>query len=186
VGPPRGDLPGRRWTLATATAGERLLAHGVIYDAIVRAEAGARQAVLDALGRWSPGAMPSEDCRRMTADELRALAASGMSIGAHTVSHPQLPDQPPDVQARETVESRAVLEPLAGTPVVSFAYPFGAFDDRSAAAVRDAGFHYAFTCEARAVAAADDPWRLPRVDTQERVLDRFAARLARHFGMRAS
>lgn len=180
------DLPGRRWTLATTTAGERLLAHGVIYGAIVRAAAEVREAALDALARWAPGITPSEDCRRMTAGEIRALAASAMTIGAHTVRHPQLPDQPPDVQAREIRESRAALEQLTGAPVVCFAYPFGAVDDTAAAAAREAGLRFAFSCEARAVTSRDDPWRLPRVDPQERALDRFAARLLRHFEMQAS
>jgi peptidoglycan/xylan/chitin deacetylase (PgdA/CDA1 family) len=175
-------LPDRRWTLATGTAGERLLAHGLIHGALVGASGDVRRAVVDALETWSHGAAPSADCRRMTAEEIRALSAAGVAIGAHTVHHPLLPREAPEVQAREILESVAVLERLTGAPVVAFAYPHGAFDETSAAAVRDAGLRCAFTCEARAISATDDAWRLPRLDPRARSLDRFTAVVAAHLG----
>jgi hypothetical protein len=61
--------------------------------------------------------------------------------------------------------------------VTHLAYPFGAFDETTIAAAVEAGLRHAFTCEPRALATSDAPLRLPRLDPQAHVLDRFAARV---------
>lgn len=113
----------------------------------------------------------------MSAGELRALAGQGISIGAHTVHHPQLPRQAHATQVREMSDSRVTLERIAGVPVTHLAYPFGAFDETTVTAAVEAGLTHAFTCEPRALAAGDSPLRLPRLDPQEPLLERFAARV---------
>jgi len=67
-------------------------------------------------------------CRRygfMTRDELLELQSAGMTIGAHTLSHPILSRQEPERAYEEILQSRAVLESALGTEVWAFAYPFG-------------------------------------------------------------
>ena len=103
-------------------------------------------------------------------------------MGAHTVRHLCLPQQPFDVQVTEIAASREALERIAGIPIRAFAYPFGAFDDVSARAVREAGMEWAFTCDARCLTWRDDPLHLPRVEIQEPAPRRFAARVERAFG----
>lgn len=79
--------------------------------------------------------------------ELKQLAAAGMSIGAHTLSHPVLSQQPPELAWAEIVESRALLESITGKKVWAFAYPFGDSSSVSAqviAMVKEAGFAAAF------------------------------------------
>ncbi len=82
-------------------------------------------------------------------DELRTLASEpGVTIGAHTVSHPILSKQETGIAAGEISGCKAVLERRLGRPVRHFAYPFG---DRSAAGAREfrlawkAGFTTAVT-----------------------------------------
>ncbi|MBK5298378.1 MAG: polysaccharide deacetylase family protein [Vicinamibacteria bacterium] len=171
------DLPDGPRRLATTTPGERLFAHGLVYHAIVALPAAARDGVLAQVAAWAPGAAVDQKSRRMSAGELRALAGQGISIGAHTVHHPQLPRQAHATQVREMADSRVTLERIAGIPVTHLAYPFGAFDDTTVAAAVEAGLTHAFTCEPRALAAADPPLRLPRLDPQEPLLERFAARV---------
>jgi len=57
--------------------------------------------------------------------ELLQLASAGMTIGAHTLSHPMLSQSPPDLASAEIAESRSRLEAALGKPVWAFAYPFG-------------------------------------------------------------
>ena len=57
--------------------------------------------------------------------ELRQLAAAGMPIGAHSLSHPVLSQLPSPVAWKEIAESRSALASALGEPVWSFAYPFG-------------------------------------------------------------
>jgi peptidoglycan/xylan/chitin deacetylase (PgdA/CDA1 family) len=85
----------------------------------------------------------------MTAEELRELAAAGVEIGAHTVSHPDLASLGFDECRREMSESREHLETLLGVPVRTFAYPFCSYHAEAVAAARDCGFDLAATCGRR-------------------------------------
>jgi peptidoglycan/xylan/chitin deacetylase (PgdA/CDA1 family) len=57
--------------------------------------------------------------------ELRSLAEAGMSIGAHTLSHPILSQSGADSCWNEISESRHGLEQALGKSVWALAYPFG-------------------------------------------------------------
>ncbi len=171
------DLPGGPRRFATATPGERLFAHGFVYHAIAALPAAAREGVLAQIASWASDVMCDPECRRMSANELRDLAGNGISIGAHTVHHPRLPTLDHAMQVGEMADSRVALERLTGGPVTHMAYPFGAFDPTTMAAAAEAGLTHAFTCEPRALASSDALLRLPRLDPQEHVPDRFAARV---------
>ncbi len=69
----------------------------------------------------------------------------GFSIANHTLTHPHLDQLPIEQASREIRDGRARLQDLFEQPVSGFAYPFGAFDDAIAQAVRDAGHLYART-----------------------------------------
>ena len=75
----------------------------------------------------------------MKVDQIQALAAAGWEIGSHGLSHKDL-TTPPYTQMDEVVESRKRLEALLGLPVLSFAYPFGAYDDDALSYVHKAGY----------------------------------------------
>jgi len=83
----------------------------------------------------------------MTSDELRQLAAAGMTIGAHTMTHPILAQMPPGLAWQEIVNCKMRLESVLGKEIWAFAYPFG--DAASATAsvltmARRAGFEMSF------------------------------------------
>jgi len=75
----------------------------------------------------------------MDEDQIRALSASGWEIGSHGLSHTDLTTRP-DRQMDEIVESRRKLQARLGVPVMSFAYPFGAYDSDSLHYVHYAGY----------------------------------------------
>jgi peptidoglycan/xylan/chitin deacetylase (PgdA/CDA1 family) len=75
----------------------------------------------------------------MSEDEIRALYAAGWEIGSHGLSHTELTARP-ERQMDEIVQSRRRLEALLGVPVLSFAYPFGAYDSDSLHYVHFAGY----------------------------------------------
>lgn len=83
----------------------------------------------------------------LTRAELQQLAAAGMTVGAHTMTHSILSEMPADLAWAEIVECRARLEALIGKPVWAFAYPFGNASSVSPsvlAMVKRAGFVAAF------------------------------------------
>jgi peptidoglycan/xylan/chitin deacetylase (PgdA/CDA1 family) len=61
----------------------------------------------------------------MTSGELRQLAAAGMTIGAHTMTHPILSQMPPGLAWQEIVNCKMRLESILRKEIWAFAYPFG-------------------------------------------------------------
>lgn len=73
--------------------------------------------------------------------EIQNLEKSGLvEIGAHTVNHAYLKGLSKSTAEYEIRQSKAMLENLIGQPVISFAYPSGAFDLQAEKLVKDAGF----------------------------------------------
>jgi peptidoglycan/xylan/chitin deacetylase (PgdA/CDA1 family) len=84
--------------------------------------------------------------RMMTWVEVRELAASGLiEIGAHTVSHRELPGLPEAEAGEEIVASRRMLEERLQRTSASFAYPRGAVNETVRELVARAGFETACT-----------------------------------------
>ena len=79
----------------------------------------------------------------MSADQVRELAAAGMEIGSHTITHLRMPGADTDQLKAEVSESRTSLGELIGAPIRGFAYPYGSMDSAAQHAVRDAGYDYA-------------------------------------------
>jgi peptidoglycan/xylan/chitin deacetylase (PgdA/CDA1 family) len=78
---------------------------------------------------------------------LRQLAAAGMTIGAHSLSHPVLARASEELAWREISESRSVLEKALGQTVWAFGYPFGnaaTVTGRDLRLAERAGFRCAF------------------------------------------
>jgi peptidoglycan/xylan/chitin deacetylase (PgdA/CDA1 family)/glycosyltransferase involved in cell wall biosynthesis len=115
----------------------------------------------------------------LSVDQARQLGASGVSLGAHTRTHPVLPELPDEEAVhQEVVACRAELEERLGVPITVFAYPFGRQDERAVRAVGDAGYVGACTTAPRRVRPDDDPARIPRIEiTGQDSLVRFLMRL---------
>jgi peptidoglycan/xylan/chitin deacetylase (PgdA/CDA1 family) len=78
---------------------------------------------------------------------LRQLAAAGMSIGAHSLSHPILARASEELAWQEISESRNVLAKALGQTVWAFGYPFGTaatVTGRDLRLAEQAGFRCAF------------------------------------------
>jgi len=61
----------------------------------------------------------------MSAGQIKVLVAAGWEVGSHSRSHRDLTKLEPAVQRAEIVEARKVLQKATGSPVLTFAYPFG-------------------------------------------------------------
>jgi peptidoglycan/xylan/chitin deacetylase (PgdA/CDA1 family) len=110
---------------------------------------------------WKVDGRPGN--RLLNAGELREIHASGMEIGSHTVSHMRLTEAPDDAVRQELHQSKATLETLLGEGIDSFAYPYGAWDPRCEAAVRQAGYRYACTTRTGLALKDGHPLRLRRL-----------------------
>lgn len=69
--------------------------------------------------------LPPNGEKFLTWDEIKELAAAGITIGSHTCSHPNLRHLPLDEVARELSESRAAILRHVSQSEVPLSYPFG-------------------------------------------------------------
>jgi len=102
----------------------------------------------------------------LTWHEVRVLAARGVEIGSHTVSHPILSRIPETAAVRELRESKQRLEDVTGKPVMGFAYPNGQAADFSQAhvtALVELGYTHACSAVRGVNRPGSDTFRLRRI-----------------------
>ena len=96
---------------------------------------------------------------------LRSLAAEGVTMAAHTRTHPLLTRVDAEVMAAEVQGSREDLVRELGPVPPAFAYPSGAHDDDVVEAVGGLGFELAFTTIRGLVdLRRPDPLRMRRIN----------------------
>jgi peptidoglycan/xylan/chitin deacetylase (PgdA/CDA1 family) len=118
-----------------------------------------------ATNRWrSAGDRGIPELPLMHWNTLRDLAATGgVTLGAHTRTHPRLNRMGPSDAADEVLGSADSIRANTGCVVTDFAYPYGAISPGAVAAARSV-FRFACTTELRMVRPNDDPLLLPRLD----------------------
>ena len=148
---------------------------------------------LGVFGNWTlTNTQGTANARRfllLAASELRQLVAKGMTIGAHTMTHPVLANATEEWARREIVESRSVLESTVGQRVWALAYPFGnsgSVGPREVELAKAAGYSAAFVNVGGGFGADLPPLALPRVHvTSEMSLGEFDAHVSGlHRGLR--
>ena len=86
--------------------------------------------------------------RKLCWEDAREMARSGITFGAHTVSHPILTQMPLSDAVQEITDSKHAIEIELKCPVTLFAYPNGRsgdFNESIKQAVKEAGFCCAVT-----------------------------------------
>ncbi|MBF9143574.1 polysaccharide deacetylase family protein [Hymenobacter properus] len=115
--------------------------------------------------QWDVAADPTEPRSDiMSLEQKRAFVEAGWEIGAHTMSHPRLSALPPPKAAAEISQSKAALEAVLQTEIVSFAYPFGDLNEDVKAAVRAAGFALGVATDTGGLTIEDDRMQVFRVN----------------------
>jgi len=138
-----------------------------------------REAKVAAIEAAAAGTLPQD--LMMRDQDVRALRAAGMEIGAHTVTHPILTRLAPADARREIDQSRERLSAILGERVSFFAYPNGKPGQDYAAEhvdmVRDAGFTAAVSTAWGVASTNSDLFQLPRFTPWDRRPAKFALRL---------
>jgi len=149
---PRLDitLPDGPFTARTETDAEKNRAFDRLYW---RLRKGSEAVLLSAISELTAragidsAALVEREC--LPWETLRALSgAPGVTIGAHTLTHPMLAKHDAEFARREIAESKARLEAELAMPIRHFAYPVGdpgSAGPREFALAREAGFVSAVT-----------------------------------------
>lgn len=121
--------------------------------------------------------------RMMNASQIKQLADTGITIGAHTLQHPILKSIPPAEQQQQIEQSKAWLEQLLAKPVLHFAYPNGVegrdFDDTTVKLVQQAGFKSAVVTDWGYCTSKNNFFRLKRFTPWDKTKTMFHIRLIR-------
>lgn len=80
------------------------------------------------------------DPRLMNVDQLKELLGFGMTVGAHSRTHPNLLEIPEPRARDEIFGSKSDLERALGTRIDLFAYPYGVHHRVQVKLVREAGY----------------------------------------------
>jgi peptidoglycan/xylan/chitin deacetylase (PgdA/CDA1 family) len=111
----------------------------------------------------------------LTVDQVRDMHRMGMTIGAHTVTHPNLPSAGLTEAREEIRASRARLEEAIDAPVTMFSYPNGGaeryYTPELQRAVSEAGYASAATSRNGFADASSDLFALERIEVSERLPD---------------
>ncbi|KKO46895.1 polysaccharide deacetylase [Arsukibacterium ikkense] len=117
----------------------------------------------------------------MSPAQIQQLAATGITIGAHTINHPILQVLPAAEQQTEIVRSKQQLEQWTTKPVNHFAYPNGVFsrdfDETALQSVQLAGFHSAVATDWGVSDNHSSPFKLRRFTPWDSNQLKFHARL---------
>lgn len=117
----------------------------------------------------------------MRSSQVRQMSEAGMTIGAHTRTHPILARLSTDEAVGEIQGGAEDLRAITGREVPCFAYPNGKPEQDYAAEhvrlVRDLGFTAAVSTAPGVAGAHSDPFQLPRFTPWDRSSARYIARL---------
>ena len=121
---------------------------------------------------------PLDHTEFMTWAQVQALAAGGMDIQSHSITHPHLRTMAPDAAFKEIADSKATLEKRLGRPVVAFCYPFGEHNNAIVEMVKRAGYESAVTLASGYRQRTDEIYLLRRIRVSYHdALDDFVKRL---------
>jgi peptidoglycan/xylan/chitin deacetylase (PgdA/CDA1 family) len=157
-----GDLE-----LPLESESERLRARDLINQTLASMKEEDREAVFEQIADALRSPLrPSEKPEIMLSrEDISDMVAGGLAeFGSHSLTHPLLPLCNEEQRTLEVQGSRKALEQVLDRPVAYFAYPGGAYDEKTVQSVRNAGYEAAVTTSEGLVRAGDDLFFLHRVN----------------------
>lgn len=94
----------------------------------------------------------------MNVEQILEMHNAGWEVGSHSMNHLDLSKVNAEMARAEIVGSRKALEDMLGIPILTFAYPFGAFSKTAMNYVKVAGYQGAMG--ARGYASSQGKWNL--------------------------
>jgi peptidoglycan/xylan/chitin deacetylase (PgdA/CDA1 family) len=150
------------WAPGAPPATERQKAFLAIWDRLRTRTSEGLALALDELA----GAIdrdPGDPMKRpMTVEDAKSVPAP-IELGSHALTHRSLRALSSADKVQEIAESKRRCEAIAGSPVPSFAFPFGDADAECIRLVKSAGFECACITGERAVAPGTNVYALPRI-----------------------
>lgn len=180
------DAEGTRVSIPCATDVERRSAIRMLAKLFKSHSIPVRERLREQLRAAAGGALI--DSFMLTWDEVREMHRLGMTIGAHTVTHPNLPNAGSADAWAEITGSRKRIEDELSARVTMFSYPNGGAEHYMSAEVarmvQEAGFEAATTSWNGLAGLRSDVYALERVQVAERLEDLVFALEVERFAFR--
>jgi hypothetical protein len=96
-------------------------------------------------------------------DEVKEMAGSGITFGAHSVNHATLTNLEEAEARQEIAQSMKAIQEKLGQGATTFAYPDGRFNGRIAELVKESGFAGAVTTIPDWITPQTNPYQLGRI-----------------------
>ncbi|MFD0695559.1 polysaccharide deacetylase family protein [Paenibacillus sp. GCM10027628] len=109
----------------------------------------------------SPGAIGQPDY--LNWEQVKDMHKAGWTIQPHGMTHPYLSKLTAEKQKEEIMEARRQIEKQLGTKADVFCYPYGDFNSKTLAILKEVGFRYAFTIEQGRTTSSQKPLQLKRI-----------------------
>lgn len=107
---------------------------------------------------------PEKQFNLMSDEEIKEMQDSGIiEFGVHTLNHPRLSQLSSEEIAYEIKESQKRIEEKLGVKTLSFAYPYGDFDERAKKIARESGFEFVVATDRGSVCLSDDLGEIRRI-----------------------
>ena len=115
------------------------------------------------------------ELKMMRKEMIREMSDYGIEFGGHTRTHVDLTrlnesfgqeKTPIEKLTDEIAGCKKDVEEITGKPTISFAYPFGAHNDETLQAVRDAGYKYGITTIFGPKKWQEDLMRIRRIEVR--------------------
>ena len=169
-------------TWPCADDADRVASIGGLLDRLKYLPQAERQALVDRIAEHV--GLSAHSDLMMTRQQVRELRRYGMSIGAHTRTHPILTTLDAAAARDEIAGGRGELEDIIGERVKLFAYPNGKpmrdYDRSHVALVRELGFDAAVSTAWGVSDRRSDRYQLSRFTPWDFNVNRFGLRLAQN------
>lgn len=99
----------------------------------------------------------------LTYEQLKILHASGWDIGCHSATHPEFKSLTGQALHKEIADAKRTLEHHLGIAIQYFAYPKGAYTEKTVQTVRTSHFKAAFTMNDTTMRPGINLFTLPRI-----------------------
>ena len=162
-----GSLHWRGHELPLGSELERLRARDLINQTLAPMKEEDREALFEQIAdALSSPLHPSEKPELMlNRDDISDMIAGGLAeFGSHSMTHYLLPLCDEQQRTQEVEGSKKALEDSLGRPVAYFAYPGGAYDEKTVGSVRSAGYEAAVITSEGLVKIGDDLFLLHRLN----------------------
>jgi peptidoglycan/xylan/chitin deacetylase (PgdA/CDA1 family) len=141
--------PGQRYVAVTFDDGLESVVENALPELKSRNIPSTMFIVVQSLGGfpcWMPDGPRSDPSQKvMSIEQLRHLSSDLVTVGSHTLTHPNLCQVDIAQARREICDSRTELQRILNIDVSLFSFPYGAFNSTLIQLCRDAGYERVFT-----------------------------------------